>query len=292
MLGSAAPVPFDPSVLRLYASLRRTGVDPQRTPGWRRVRRGVWIDWEHWRSLTAEQQHAALVHATSIVCEPGRESVFAIESAAAVWGLPRVEAWPQRVRTLVTDRRMRGSPGIRPHFGAEAEAVLVHGLRVTPAARTVVDLARTGSLPSAVAAADHALRHGLCTLADLRAEVDAVPPRVRGRPAAGLVVDLADADSMSVGESLSRVQMFRLGVPRPRLQVPHDDDQGLIGVVDFDWGGVVGEFDGKVKYRVPPGASRRRRRRSCGARRSARTGFGWGRGWRGGPGRSRWTGNY
>ena len=76
----------------------------------------------------------------------------------------------------------------------------------------------------------------------------AAPPR-------RLVADLADADSMSAGESLSRVQMFRLGVPRPRLQVPHDDDQGLIGVVDFDWLGVIGEFDGKLKYRVPPGAS-------------------------------------
>ena len=137
----------------------------------------------------------------------------------------------------------------------EAETVLVQGVRVTGVARTVVDLARTGGLPSAVAAADHALRHGLCSRADLRAEADAVPPRVRGRPAAALVADLADADSMSVGESLSRVQMFRLGVPRPRLQVPHDDDQGLIGVVDFDWQGVVGEFDGKLKYRVPPDAT-------------------------------------
>jgi hypothetical protein len=214
----------------------------------------VWVDSAHWRSLTPEQRHAALVHATSIVCDPDGESVFAIESAAAVWGLPRIEAWPERVRTLVTDQRLRGSPGIRPHFGAEAETTLIHGIRVTGVARTVVDLARTGSLASGVAAADHAVRHGLCTLADLRAEVDAVPPRVRGRPAAGLMAELADADSMSAGESLSRVQMFRLGLPRPRLQVPHDDELGLIGLVDFDWGGVVGEFDGRVKYKVPPDA--------------------------------------
>lgn len=59
---------------------------------------------------------------------------------------------------------------------------------------------------------------------------------------------------MSAGESLSRVQMFRLGLPRPRLQVKHEDDLGLIGHVDFDWDGVVGEFDGKMKYRVPPDA--------------------------------------
>ena len=149
---------------------------------------------------------------------------------------------------------MRGSAGIRPHLGAEAEAVDLHGLRVTSVARTVVDLARTGSLATAVASADHALRHGLCRVEDLRSEADAVPRRARGRPLASLVADLADGDSMSAGESLSRVQMFLLGLPRPRLQVPHDDEAGLIGIVDFDWGEVVGEFDGKVKYRVPEGA--------------------------------------
>jgi len=69
-----------------------------------------------------------------------------------------------------------------------------------------------------------------------------------------LVIDLADGDSMSAGESLSRVQMFRLGLPRPRLQAKHEDEQGLIGYVDFDWDGVIGEFDGKLKYRVPADA--------------------------------------
>ncbi len=143
---------------------------------------------------------------------------------------------------------------MRPFVAAPAQPSVLNGVRVTGVARTVVDLARTGSLESAVAAADHALRHGLCSAADLRAEADAVPARVRGRPVAALVAELADGDSMSVGESLSRVQMFRLGLPRPRLQVEHVDGLGSIGFVDFDWDGVVGEFDGKVKYRVPPDA--------------------------------------
>jgi hypothetical protein len=189
-----------------------------------------------------------------MVCSEDPPQVFALESAAAVWGLPRVEDWPLRTRTLVTSGRPRGSSGVRPFLAAEAEPVLLNGVQVTGVARTVVDLARTGSLESAVAAADHALRHGLCSVADLRAEADAVPARVRGRPAASLVAELADGDSMSVGESLSRVQMFRLGLPRPRLQVEHVDELGRIGFVDFDWDGVIGEFDGKVKYRVPPEA--------------------------------------
>ena len=254
MLGPSTPTPFDPSVLRLYSELRRGGVDPQRAPGWHRVRRGVWMDAATWLGSTPEQRHAALVHATALVCGADESTVFALESAAAVWGLPRVEAWPTTVRTLVTSGRPRGSSGVRPHLGAEAVPVLVRGIHLTSVARTVIDLARTSSLPSAVAAADAALRQGMCTRSELVAEADAVPARVRGRPLASLVADLADPGSMSVGESLSRVQMFRSGLPRPRLQVEHVDGAGLIGVVDFDWDGVVGEFDGKVKYRVPPDA--------------------------------------
>ncbi len=49
--------------------------------------------------------------------------------------------------------------------------------------------------------------------------------------------------------------MFRANLPRPRLQREYRDGQGLIGYVDFDFEGLIGEFDGKIKYRVPPGAS-------------------------------------
>ena len=255
MLGQPAPEPFDPQVLRLYSVLRRQGIDPKRHQGWARVRRGVWVKACTWAGLTPEQRHAARAHALTLVGDPDRSWTFTHETAAAVWGLPRIEPWPDAVRTLVVGTRRRGSPGVRPTPGLDVVAEVVHGIRVTPVARTVVDLARSGSLPTAVAAADHALRHGLCTRDDLVREADAVPRRRRGRPQAALVVDLADGDSMSAGESLSRVQMFRLGVPRPRLQVRHEDAQGLIGIVDFDWDGAVGEFDGKVKYRASDGDS-------------------------------------
>ncbi len=59
---------------------------------------------------------------------------------------------------------------------------------------------------------------------------------------------------MSAGESLSRAAMFRLNLPRPDLQVPVEDAQGLIGMADFGWPGVVGEFDGRRKSGVAPGS--------------------------------------
>ena len=253
MLGDPAPTPFDRGLLRLGQDLRRQGDDPARH-GWHHVRHGVWIAATTWRTLTPEQRHAALVHATDLVSRVPGEHVFALESAAAVWGLPHVESFPTHVSRLATGPRTRGSRLIKVHVGAPAEAVLAQGLLVTDVARTVVDLARTGSLARGLAAADHALRHGLCTRAQLVEAASVVPARVRGRPRALLAVELADPCSMSAGESLSRAVMFRLNLPRPELQVPVEDGDGLIGVADFGWPGVVGEFDGRRKYGVAPDA--------------------------------------
>ena len=159
------------------------------------------------RVTWAEQIEAALPRGPEATAKA--LAALAVPLAAA---LPRraddVNELPDAVRVLVgTVGRGRGSSLVRPHVGRPEAGVLVDGIRVTPVARTVVDLARTGSLHTAVAAADHALRHGLCTAEELRREVDAVPPRVRGRKRARLVGELADPLSMSAGESLSRVQM-------------------------------------------------------------------------------------
>lgn len=253
MLGDPAPVPFDPLLLRTTRQLRALGVDPRRG-GWHHVRYNAWVEQAVWAASTPEQRHAALVHATDLGCrEPGAH-VYALESAAAVWGLPRVGPWPSHVTVLATGPRTRGSRCIRVHVGAPAEGTRVDGVRVTDPARTVIDLARTQRLETALSAADHALRHGLCSSAELAAAADAVAPRVRGRPAARLVAALADGRAMSPGESFSRARMFQLDLPRPQLQVPLEDDDGWFGQGDFGWPGVVGEFDGRRKYAVPEDA--------------------------------------
>ncbi len=206
-----------------------------------------------WDPLTPGARHAAFVHATAMRCDEESPPLFSHASAAAIWGLPAIDPWPSRADALVSDERVRSSRLVIKHVGPEDRTREVDGLRVTSPARTVVDLARTASLAHGVAAADHVLRHGLCAAGDLAAEVAAVPPRTPGRPRAVLVVDLADARSMSAGESLSRTQLFVLNMPRPDLQVSFVDADGHIGDVDFGWEGVVGEFDGRVKYSLPEG---------------------------------------
>ncbi|EAP99670.1 hypothetical protein JNB_05864 [Janibacter sp. HTCC2649] len=255
MLGALPPPPFDPGFLRLATDLRRAGIEPSRGEGWHHVRHGVWVDATVWVGLDPTQRHAAFVHATSLQRRLDAPLIAAGTSAAALWGLPRIEAWPSHVRHLVTGRRVRGSAIMRPMVGLETDPQEVHGVLVTPVARTVIDLARSGSLVTAVAAADHALRHELCSPSELIAEVAAIPRRAAGRTSAALTRDLADPLSMSAGESLSRVQMFHLNLPKPILQRELHDGEGLIGLGDFWWEGVVGEFDGKVKYRIPAGAT-------------------------------------
>lgn len=247
---------FDPLMLLTARDLRMRRID-RRKSRLVHVRRGVWIDQAAWQALSLTQQHAALVQATARQCfvDPVQKYVFARTSAAAIWGLPIIGAWPRQVHVLVDGPRRAGTHIIRYHENDSEGKVLVNGLWVTRAARTVIDLGRREPLMTAVAAADHALRFGLCTEADLRQELDRVASSAQGRAAAQLAVDLADPASESAGESLSRTQMFLLNLPRPRLQVARQDRSGLIGYVDFDWGEVVGEFDGRVKYQLPDSAA-------------------------------------
>ncbi|KNX37827.1 hypothetical protein [Luteipulveratus halotolerans] len=233
------------------SQLRQTGVEPRRardgTPSFHVVRHGVCIDADTWASLGADERYRAFVHATALMARSGPH-VFSHESAAVLWGLPVVTPWPRKAHVVVDPRKARSTALIVRHEHEDTRAEEVDGQRATSAARTIIDLARDSGLLDAVAAADHALRIGLCTREDLEREARLLPVHTPGSGQARLAAELADPASESPGESLSRAQMFLLRFPRPRLQVEHRDADGLIGVVDFDWDGCVGEFDGYTKY--------------------------------------------
>lgn len=246
--------PFDFTRLRVGADLRRLGIEPTRT-GWHRIRRGVWLPREDWDGLTINQRDEAFIFATLLACDEPLEVTLAVHSAAALWGMPSVEPRQRRMHVLVPEGRSGNSRHVVRHHGEPVPRIRQRGALITPPARTVIDLARWGTLETALAAADFALRTQLCTRDDLETETAKVPVGARGRGHARLVVDLADGLSDSAGESVSRLQMFRANFPRPVLQRSYSDDQGLIGRVDFDHEGLIGEFDGKKKYRVPEGVS-------------------------------------
>jgi hypothetical protein len=134
------------------------------------------------------------------------------------------------------------------------DVVMKYGVPVTSVARTIVDCARSTSTLAAVAAADAALHLHLTT----RSELDDVLLRCWNWPGirrAAHVIELADPRAESALESISRVILRRLHVPKPTLQAELGDARGgFIGRVDFysDEFGVVGEADGAGKYDRSP----------------------------------------
>jgi hypothetical protein len=174
-------------------------------------------------------------------------------SAAVLHGLP---TWgmPTDRLTVTKARRSGGRVSRRLHSYtaslAPEEIVSVDGVPVTTVARTIVDLARTVSFESSVVAADAALARCLVTDEELAAALIRATGWP-GVPRARRVVAFADGRAESVGESRSRVAIFRAGLPTPVPQWEvRDVDGRLVGRVDFGWPELhlVGEFDGRVKY--------------------------------------------
>jgi len=184
--------------------------------------------------------------------------IYVHGTARAVWQLPAIGPQTELVEFARPPDATGRSPQARRRRTAIApDAVDVCGLWVTGLERTVVDRARYESLESAVAMCDEALRRGLIGQTDVLGQIRALPRRSRGCRMAELAVLLADGRAESPLESLSRMRMFQLGLPKPQLQAEFYDAEGFIGRVDFFWEqlGVIGEADGKIKYQVPEGAT-------------------------------------
>ncbi|HHU11061.1 MAG TPA: hypothetical protein GXZ60_13770 [Intrasporangiaceae bacterium] len=251
-----SPSRFDRTLLRAGSDLRQLGIDPA-GKGWHRVRRGIWLPPGTWGTLDYDRRFQAFVHATVLSCDEPTEVILAAHSAAALLGMPSIGPWPKHVRLLDPEGVAGSSRHIRMFHGEPAQPIRVDGVLLTPPDRTIVDLARVGTLDTALAAADYALRTGMCTREQIAAEAALIPAGARNRGVAHLVAELADGRSESAGESLSRLQMFRANFVRPELQTEFYDSDGFIGRTDFDFeeAQLVGEFDGQLKYKVPPDAS-------------------------------------
>jgi hypothetical protein len=133
--------------------------------------------------------------------------------------------------------------------------VSIDGWQVTNLARTGIDIARECELASGVAALDSVLRLG--TPAAQLTEVLISCSSWPGARMAGRALGLADGRADNAGESWSRVELTRHGVPPSDIQRKLYDDDGLIGIADFVWDPerVVGELDGRLKYKVAEDAA-------------------------------------
>lgn len=180
-------------------------------------------------------------------------AVLSHASAGLLHGLP---LWNSMLATVSVTRASGGHGRFTENLAVRlapldpVEIVEVEGYRVTGLERTAVDLARILSYERAVCVLDAALH--LKADADVLAAMAMAAQHRRGAGIARAALAFADGRSESVGESLSRVRLAALRLPLPELQANVFDALGRwVARTDFCWelAGVLGEFDGKLKYR-------------------------------------------
>jgi hypothetical protein len=216
---------------------------------WNRVRRGAYVDGQLPTNTVA--RHALLVAAT--VGTLRRPAVVSHQSAAVLLGLPVWGAPLDRVHVTRRPPASSQTTGpLRCHVAQlrDDEVTSVGGLLVTDVARTSLDLARSLPFEAAVVTLDAALHEGMLPRELIENRLFDIAG-TRGSRHASRVVRFADARSGSVGESRSRVVLHELGLAPSGLQFEITTATGaFVARTDFVWEeeGVVGEFDGRIKY--------------------------------------------
>ncbi|MET4052327.1 hypothetical protein ABID81_001697 [Frigoribacterium sp. PvP054] len=215
-----------------------------------RVAPGAFVPASTWAGADPRQRHALRVR--GVVGRLTSDVVVSHESALALHGFPLLGRWPERVH--VVDRRrartLTSSTLVRHAADLPAADLTSRwGLPSLVPVRAALDVSRTRDLRGGLVVIDHGLRSRSFRRADARTYLEA-RATYRGTRVAALALALADPLSESTGESLSRAGMYEAGLARPVLQKRFHDGDGYIGRVDYWWPccGVVGEFDGLVKY--------------------------------------------
>lgn len=250
----------------------------------RRVRNGIYVLADSLTELRNEDRH--LIAMRALATSATRPVRFSHRSAAVGRDLAVVGKHLAGLHVTVDRPGDRYLEGVASHVFAlrDEEIEEVGGLLLVTPGRAVVDVASAGTFVEGVVTADAALAAGL-PHEMLQLAVDLAGPRRSWRQVAR-VVEFADGDSGSAGESVSRVTMDDLGL-KPVLQKRLYDGRGFIGTGDFHFPeeDVIGEFDGLVKFLDPrfaaEGGGRKAYDEKVREDRGRRVTKGWGRwGWK------------
>lgn len=216
-----------------------------------KVRHGAYVSAEQW--TTSDPDERFRLRGNAVLLRHGTKVALSHTSGAAHLGL---RLWNVDLgRVHVT--RLDGGPSrvhrdVVYHAGAwtpddvfETE----HGLVLSPV-RSALGTASLHPVEQGVVVLDSLLDLDLATHDELHAAHRAIrrwPHSARLE----MSVRLAQPGAESVGESRMRMLCFFEHLPRPILQFEvYDAADNLLGTTDFAWPdhGLLGEFDGKVKY--------------------------------------------
>ena len=241
------------------ADARRAGYDHSeirhlRTSGaWVTLRRGVYMGADELGRVTgARRRH--LVDCMAVLLELGRpDAAVSSVSAARIWGWPLRRELDRTVRLTHPTAGRRGRGFRMTQASLTATDVTTSGpVRITTAARTLVDCAREWDLDDAVVAMDAALLAQQTTTADLQQALAAARGWT-GVRAAARAVSLTDGRAESPLETRGRLRLVGAGLRPTDLQVEIRTGGHRVAVVDawFEEAAVAVEFDGRVKYTNP-----------------------------------------
>lgn len=219
------------------------------------VRRGIYVLSARHEELSPVARHREMAFAVAHQ-RPG--VVFAGFTAAVLSGMPIVGGVPRDVVVLAAGRSGRRRNGVVEIVRRTDAPILTgDGIAVTPVVDTLIEVARTRPLLTALTMTDAALwiaRLGTgqpaATIDELRAAFDARLPFPGSRSVAA-VLDRASSRAETPLETLSRVRIEEPGFPRPELQLLVNRPRGHgPAFLDFAWPdhGVWGEADGAGKY--------------------------------------------
>ncbi|MBT1160528.1 hypothetical protein [Bifidobacterium sp. SO1] len=222
-----------------------------------RVFDACYVQPDPWNNLDPVEQYRRIAR-TLTLRHPNW--LFCDMSAAAMYGIN------DSIRHLdlfhiATNRQRHGhdSGRVRRHFVSESDwerSELVDGVRVTPLPRTIYDCTRRLDFADGLCVAEAALRNNVMQRDEMREHCLTLPGRFRSRSL--LAVDHAPGGTENGGEAYSYAVMVEEGFVPPRVQeeIVNPYDLAHRDRVDFAWRTrdgrfIVGELDGRVKYRDP-----------------------------------------
>lgn len=218
---------------------------------WVVVRRGVYTTSTYWDMLD-KHRGRPLLRAWAASLNMSHPHVLSHESAALAHGMQILQ--PQTALVHVT---RFGVTGFRTRHGVchhrapfePHQIVDIEGVPTFDMARTAVDIARghgqRDGLRFGIVACDSAMRAGVT-----RAELEAALAPMRNWPNVTIAresVALADGDSDSAGESLTRLLVLEIGMGGVQTQFGIREGRREAWC-DLRVGRHLIEFDGRVKY--------------------------------------------
>jgi hypothetical protein len=218
---------------------------------WHRFRRGYYSVSDIWGSLDAVGQHR--VRSRAVLHSLGDAVTLSHVSGVLAHG---VDTWGADLsRVHVT--RLDGGAGrvegdVVHHVGTctRDEVLVVDGTNTLGAARCAIEYGSTASSEAALVVFNSTLHSTGLRVEELHRQFERMAswPRVRHLH---VPIRLAAPGVESVGESRGLWAFWTVGIPKPVIQFEVRDAGGVLRA-RCDWGwpelGLLGEFDGKVKY--------------------------------------------